>query len=75
MHQEPGVIMHIVKACVVLHDLLWQRSGRDQFQTENMGLDLDNVFAGEPSAILLHTSLKYVHCIYFCVNAFVDVFC
>ena len=44
MQQEPRVVIWTVTACVVLHNLL--RSGREQLQVKNMGLNLDNVLQG-----------------------------
>ena len=46
MQQETLVVMQMVTACSVLHSLLRIRSGREQFQVENMGLNLDNVLQG-----------------------------
>ena len=40
------VVMWIVTACVVLHNLLSIRLGRGQFQMKNMSLNLDDVLQG-----------------------------
>ena len=40
------MVMHIITACVVLHNLLHQKLGRGHFQPENIGLNLEGVWQG-----------------------------
>ena len=43
MQQEPWVVMRVITASLMLQNVLRIRLGKDQFQLENMGLNLDNV--------------------------------
>ena len=41
MQQKPGVVVHVVTACVILRNMLNTRSVRGHFQPENTGLNVN----------------------------------